>query len=335
LGNPVANQNVNLAAGGSNNVWGAALGVTSGSGQWTTTLASTTAELKHLTATASALTLSGNALFVAGAPNSGPSSIVATPNSTVADNTSVMVLTVQLLDAFDNPVNGQSVSLAALPPGYGLGASGGTTDAQGRWQTTLTATQAGAVNLTAVAASASVTTTATFVPGAPTNQSISLTASPSNTVADSGTQILLTLTINDPFGNPISGQNANFTSSIPGDIFANANGVSGADGTLTADLVATQAGTHPLFASFNGLQASTPLIIQAASPNATQSQMTASPTTVVADNSALMTLSATFKDAYGNPIVGGTVTWGGVGAFEILSPPTSVTSGSGTATSTV
>src|SRR5262249_18268459 len=136
-GNPVAGQAVSLAASGTMNNLSANQGTTNASGVLTATLASSTAETKTITATIGSIMLTAQVTFVAGGAGPGSTLMIA-PNNVVADGVAAETATVQLYDANNNVLAGTAVSLRASGNGTIINNATGTTDANGRFSTTVT-----------------------------------------------------------------------------------------------------------------------------------------------------------------------------------------------------
>ena len=105
--------------------------------------------------------------FVAGAPSSTTSTLVASPGSVTADGVTTTTLTVTVRDAEGNAVAGQSVTVGANGSGNTFGATSGTTNASGVFTTTLASTKAQVETVTATEGAASETAAVTFVNAGP------------------------------------------------------------------------------------------------------------------------------------------------------------------------
>ncbi len=75
--------------------------------------------------------------------------------------------------------------------------------------------------------------------------------------------------------------------------------------------------------------------ISVAALSASTSTLSIGPTSVVANDTATSTITATLRDAYGNPIIGETVTFASTGTYNTIVQPAGVTNSSGVATGTI
>jgi len=110
-GNPTGDEVVEFTASGSANTFSSMSGVTDGDGLLTTTLQSTKAEVKIVTATAGTSSCATDVTFVSGPPNASSSSIELSPTSATAGNS--ISISVVLEDAYGNPVGNQTLTLSA------------------------------------------------------------------------------------------------------------------------------------------------------------------------------------------------------------------------------
>lgn len=161
-GNPLAGYPVSITSTGSQNVGLPASGNTNGSGVFTATLASIYAEMKTVTATAGGVVLNANVYFVAGLAASV--TLAASPNSIVANGTSVSHLTATVFDAYGNPVSGQTVTLSGGPSDGGLPVSGSTNGAGQFVMNAFATTQTGTYVITAQSNSLQGNTTVVATP---------------------------------------------------------------------------------------------------------------------------------------------------------------------------
>jgi protocatechuate 3,4-dioxygenase beta subunit len=162
-GNAVAGTAVTLSGSGSSNSFGALSGTTDANGVFTTTLASTLVQNETITATAGSVQEHTSVSFLAGAPSSATSSIVASSATVTADGTSTTTLTVTVLDAHGNAVAGTAVTLSGSGSSNNFGALSGTTDANGVFTTTLGSTLAQNETITATVGSLQEQTSVSFV----------------------------------------------------------------------------------------------------------------------------------------------------------------------------
>jgi adhesin/invasin len=139
-----------------------------------------------------------NATATAGPASADKSSVSAAPSSIVASQgTSTATITVVVRDSRNNPLAGQSVSLAATGDGVTL-TQPGPTNSAGTTTATLSATAVGPHVVTAVTGGVTLgTATVTVTPGAPSPSRTSVTVP--NGAVDTPTEISIAL--QDEFGN--------------------------------------------------------------------------------------------------------------------------------------
>ena len=98
------------------------------------------ATLQLLAALICGASLTVSIAFVPGSATPAQSTLVANPNSALADGSTVVTLTFSGRDAYGNAVPGIGVSLLASGTGNSLAAASGTTDPNGQFATALTST---------------------------------------------------------------------------------------------------------------------------------------------------------------------------------------------------
>src|SRR5439155_437068 len=140
--NAVSGKSVNLTAGGGSSQITVVSSSTDSNGHASFTVKDTTAETVTYTAkdtTDSNLTITQTAqvIFTAGAVSASVSTVSASPGSVTADGSTTSTITVTLLDAHSNPVNGKTVTLAQALTGGGTSHStistvSGTSGANGQ-----------------------------------------------------------------------------------------------------------------------------------------------------------------------------------------------------------
>lgn len=247
---------------------------------------------------------------------------------------------VQLLDG-----NGNTVAQAGIPVTAAIASGGGTlggtvtrsTGADGRATFTDLSIAGAAGTRTLVffsGALAAVTSNGIAVSAAPVSGTQStVSAAPGSFTAGSGASTI-TVVAKDASGGRVSG--AAVTLSVTGSgNTVSTPAVTDANGTTTATLQSTGAGTKTITATINGVtvvQTAT-VTVSPAAPSATVSTVTAAPTTVAANTPS--TITVTVLDQFGNPIPGAAVTLaasGGTGNSVVQ--PSGTTNANGVATGT-
>jgi adhesin/invasin len=328
-GNPVPGSTVNLSVSGSNNALSPATGTTDAAGVFTATLASTKAETKTVTATVGGITKSQTVTFFAGAASSATSSFSVAPGTVTADGSSAATLQVAALDAQNNPLSGQAVSVAVSGAGNGLVPATGTTNAAGVFTATLTSTVAELKNVTATFGGFSKPGSVTFVPGAPSAATSSLSSSTASVTADNTSTTTLTVTVRDAQGNPIAGKVVTLSSTGANNGLSPASGISDTAGVFVTTLRSSTAEAKTVTAAFDGVNISTGITFVAGSPSGATTTLLASPTTVTADGTSVATLTLTLRDAQGNPVPSQAATVSSTGTQNTLSPAVGSTDAAG------
>ncbi|MCS3490694.1 inverse autotransporter beta domain-containing protein [Enterobacter sp. SLBN-59] len=144
--NPVAGMTVQFTAG-SEAVLSSASGVTGADGVAEVSLTSLKAGVTTVSATIGDSSQTVDTTFVADTPDSGRSSLTATPDTITANGTDVSAVTLTLKDAHDNAVSGQTVTFASSLAGTRVGDV--TDNGNGTYTADLTGTAAGETSVTA------------------------------------------------------------------------------------------------------------------------------------------------------------------------------------------
>ncbi len=328
-GNAVGGQAVALASTGTANTFGVASGVTDAAGVFTTTLTSSAAGAKTITATFGAQSLQAGVTFVPGAPSVTASTFVASPFSLSTGGFTALTVTVR--DTNGNAVVGQAVALASTGTNNTFGAASGVTDAAGVFTTTLTSTRAETKTVTATFGSESLQASAVFVPGAASATQSSLVLTPVSGIAG-GAPVSIAVTVADGFGNPLTGATVALACTGVGNAVSPA-AVTTSAGVATGSVSSATGGTCSLTASVSGQAiASAPVVF--AAPNAGMSSVLLSTAEVPADGASPATVTVTVRDATSAPLPGieVTLTYSGT---ALPAPSTATTSAAGVATFTL
>ena len=131
-GTAISGAAVSLAATGTGNTLSPTTATSDANGVVTATLSSTIAETKTISAIANGTGLSEHpAVTVTAGPVSAAHSSVTAAPATIGPGGQTSTITVSVLDAYDNPINGASVVLTATPPGGVTLTQPSPTDASG------------------------------------------------------------------------------------------------------------------------------------------------------------------------------------------------------------
>lgn len=336
--NPIAGQTVVFTASGTGNSGLVASGPTGTDGAATTTIFSTVAESKMVTATSAGVSVSTGISFGAGAADQTKSTISAGPASLVADDSTTTTITVTLRDSFSNLVDPTAVTMSSTGTGNTFSGNGSTVN--GVFAPTLRSKKAEMKTVTATFAGGSLSTSVNFIPGAPSNTYSNLVIAPSSQVAN-GTASTLTFTLKDAQQNPIPGQSVAFTSNGTS-IGGLAMGTTDSSGVVTSSISSTVAQNNitvtATVAALGNYSRSATMSFTAGLATAANSTVTATPTTVVADgpSGTGTAVTVTLKDTNGNPVSGVTVTPSSSTASpgDSFSPASGVTSAGGIFTTT-
>jgi adhesin/invasin len=356
-GNPVAGQVVELAASGSNNTL-VQPGLTDASGVASGTIASTTRrdEDHHRDGQpgrepdrrcAAADGASSSATRATSARSRRPQRRRRRP-ACVADGTAISTITVTVRDVNGNPVAGQAVSLAAtgsnntlVQPGVTdpFGVATGTIASTTAEQKTVTAT----VNPGASQVVVAQQPTVDFVGDPSTINTLQSTATAAPALglpADGVSTSTITVTVRDSNGNPVAGQAVALASTGSNNTLVQP-GLTDAFGVATGTIASTTAETKTITATVNPgagqvVIAQQPTVqFVAGSISGVLSTASAAPATgVIADGTAISTITVTVRDLNGNPVAGQAVQLAATGSNNTLVQP-GVTDSFGVATGTI
>jgi hypothetical protein len=325
--------NVNLAASGANNAFGATSGVTDPNGQFITTLKSTLAQSKTVTATfGNSNTLTTTVAFVSGPASATTSSVVVNPNSTIADNNSTLTALLTLRDVQGNPIAGAVPSFSASGSSTTVTPSGNTS-ASGQASATYKTALAQGQNALVTVAGLSLAAPMSFSAGPAAAATSTLTASP-NSVAGNGTaSISLVTSVKDAQGNSVSGASVVLTASGGNTTFGAASGTTLTSGAYTTTLKSTKMQTETITARIAGNFNETVSVTFTGSPNAVTSTLAVSPNSQTVGPANLINATLTLRDAAANPLSGVTPSWTATGSKNTISV-SGATSSAGMATAT-
>jgi uncharacterized protein YjdB len=239
-----------------------------------------------ITATSEGRTGTSTVTVVAPPPAPVASVTVTPPTAQVQVGGSVQ-LTATPRDAGGTPLTGRTVTWSSSAP---LVAS---VDANGR----VTALLPGTATITATSEgrSGTSTVTVTALPPAPV---ASVSVTPPTAEVQTGGTVQLTATPRDALGNPLAGRAVTWTSSNPAVATVNASGLVTAVSPGTATITATSEG-----------RTGTSTITVVAPPPAPVASVSVTPPTAEVQTGGTVQLTATPRDAAGNPLTGRTVTW--------------------------
>ncbi|MDR3608514.1 MAG: invasin domain 3-containing protein [Oligoflexia bacterium] len=308
---------------GNTNVYGTCSSSNS-SGVSTCTLTSTVAEIKTLQITGPVTKSGGSVTFTNGPatqlvwttqPSGGTAGVAWSPQG---------VLTIK--DANGNVVTtgSDATSTVTLAVASGTGTLSGTTSmsaVNGVANFTghgLYMTAAGNKTILATESVSSLTATSstiTITEGSPSASTSTLAASPTSATADGTSSIALTATVEDQYGNPISGQSVTLSAAGNSNTLTQPGISTNSSGQTAGSIVSTLAQTETVSitspAALSGINTS--ITFTAGSPVAGNSTITGSGP-VIANGTSTSTITITLEDANNNPVSGVTPTFSASGS---------------------
>ncbi|HHP7660121.1 inverse autotransporter adhesin YeeJ [Escherichia coli] len=224
-------------------------------------------------------------------------------------------LYIEVKDNYGNGVPQQEVTLS-VSPSEGVTPSNNaiyTTNHDGNFYASFTATKAGVYQLTATLENGdSMQQTVTYVPNV-ANAEITLAASKDPVIADNNDLTTLTATVADTEGNAIANTEVTFT--LPEDVKANftlSDGgkvITDAEGKAKVTLKGTKAGAHTVTASMTGGKSEQLVVNFIADTLTAQVNLNVTEDNFIANNVGMTRLQATVTDVNGNPLANEAVTF--------------------------
>ena len=224
-------------------------------------------------------------------------------------------LYIEVKDNYGNGVPQQEVTLS-VSPSEGVTPSNNaiyTTNHDGNFYASFTATKAGVYQLTATLENGdSMQQTVTYVPNV-ANAEITLAASKDPVIADNNDLTTLTATVADTEGNAIANTEVTFT--LPEDVKANftlSDGgkvITDAEGKAKVTLKGTKAGAHTVTASMTRGKSEQLVVNFIADTLTAQVNLNVTEDNFIANNVGMTRLQATVTDGNGNPLANEAVTF--------------------------
>ena len=224
-------------------------------------------------------------------------------------------LYIEVKDNYGNGVPQQEVTLR-VSPSEGVTPSNNaiyTTNHDGNFYTSFTATKAGVYQVTATLENGdSMQQTVTYVPNV-ANAEITLAASKDPVIADNNDLTTLTATVADTEGNAIANTEVTFT--LPEDVKANftlsdgGKAITDAEGKAKVTLKGTKAGAHTVTASMTGGKSEQLVVNFIADTLTAQVNLNVTEDNFIANNIGMTKLQATVTDGNGNPLANEAVTF--------------------------
>ncbi|HGY9037938.1 TPA: inverse autotransporter adhesin YeeJ [Escherichia coli] len=224
-------------------------------------------------------------------------------------------LYIEVKDNYGNGVPQQEVTLSVSPSEGVIPSNNAiyTTNHDGNFYASFTATKAGVYQLTATLENGdSMQQTVTYVPNV-ANAEITLAASKDPVIADNNDLTTLTATVADTEGNAIANTEVTFT--LPEDVKANftlSDGgkvITDAEGKAKVTLKGTKAGAHTVTASMTGGKSEQLVVNFIADTLTAQVNLNVTEDNFIANNVGMTRLQATVTDGNGNPLANEAVTF--------------------------
>lgn len=224
-------------------------------------------------------------------------------------------LYIEVKDNYGNGVPQQEVTLR-VSPSEGVTPSNNaiyTTNHDGNFYTSFTATKAGVYQVTATLENGdSMQQTVTYVPNV-ANAEITLAASKDPVIADNNDLTTLTATVADTEGNAIANTEVTFT--LPEDVRANftlsdgGKAITDTEGKAKVTLKGIKAGAHTVTASMAGSKSGQLVVNFTADTLTAQVNLNVTEDNFIANNIGMTKLQATVTDGNGNPLANEAVTF--------------------------
>ena len=345
-GNPVSGSTVTLGQGGGASTISAASGPSDLNGVVTFTVKDSTPQTVTYTATDTTdsviVSQTANVIFT-GTPTAAQSTVSASPTSVLDNGVATSTVTVTLKDLNSNPVAGKTVTLGQAGGSSTISSASGPSNASGVVTFTVKDATAEAVTYTATDTTDSVTVTqtatVTYQGGTPTAAQSTVSASPTSVLDNGVATSTVTVTLLDSAGNPVSGKTVTLGQAGGSSTIGAASGTSNLNGVVT--FIVKDAKAEAVVYTANDITDSVfvtqtaTVTFQGGTVTAAQSTVSASPTSVLDNNTATSTITVTLLDSAGNPVSGKTVTLGQAGGNSTISAASGTSDLNGVVTFTV
>ncbi|HFM2337344.1 TPA: inverse autotransporter adhesin IatC [Escherichia coli] len=301
FGNALAGQTVSVLA--DNGATVSPTVITGPDGTVEISVTSQTAGISAVTVSINNSTLSQNVTFIADVRTAKIAELVVSQDNAVADGATANTLRVRVTDAFGNALAGQTVSVLA-----GNGATTAptvTTQPDGTVEISVTSQMAGTSAVTASINSSSQSGDVTFIADASTAQIADLVVIKDGSEADGSTANTLRARVTDAFGNALAGQTVSVTADNGATLSPTV--ITGPDGTVEISVTSQTAGASTVTASINSSSQSRNVTFIADVRTAQIASLEVRQDNSVADGAMANTLRVKVTDAFGNALVGQTV----------------------------
>jgi hypothetical protein len=287
-------------------------------------------------------------------PSPTLSTVNISPTTLVADGTATANIAVTIKDSAGNPLPNKQVVVAPTSPDTkllitGLIPDGGTvrgvTDSNGLASFTAVDTLAETVTLTVTDTTDNMRLETqaplkvTFTPGPVDASQSSVSVSPAAVPADGSTHATVTVTLDDHFGNPVSGKSVSLNQGTGHSVITPSTAVSATNGVATFAVTdtANENVTYTATDTTDGLVL--PETVQVAfgspppvPPDPFASAIVSNYSSVPADGTTAATITVLLYNSVGLPVSGRTVVVTALGGSSTVTPVSPVTGSSGSAT---
>ena len=308
---PLPGQTVVIAVSGDGNTISQPLGVTNAAGVASGSFTTTTAEAKTVSAVIAGIdvTQTQAVTAVAGSFDGARSSLVVDQVSMLPDGTDVTTVTAVVVDAWDNPLSGQTVVLAVSGTGNTV-TQPGLTDGSGVTvgSFTTTAGELKTVSATVGGLGIGQTQAVTSVTSGSVDAGLSsVTVSQSTMIADGRDITTVTVTALDGSGTPLSGETVVLSVSGTGNAIDQDLDGTDASGVGIASFTTTIPEPKTVSVIVGGVLIAETPIVSALNADPQRSSVTVDRALMLSDGADVTTVTVTALNALGDPLPDQTV----------------------------
>jgi hypothetical protein len=351
--NPIQGRNITISSTGSNNTITQPTAVTNSYGSTNASISSTKSEEKIITAyvVEDELTLNStiNITFTGGDVDQNLSSISSDPIQRIADGVEESIITITLIDQFNNPISGKVVSVSSSGTNNFISQPQSPTDSNGQTTATIRSTRAEVKTITASIPADSFVLSqnaqVTFIAGSVDPQTSLVSANPNTIVANNVDNIEITVTLRDQFLNPVSGRTV--------EILVEGTPENSAGITITQPVLPTNSNGQTIGYVRSSIigPAEVSAIVTPENIEIDQTQginftgsgvvdpdnstIHASPTSLTANGTSTSTITITLLDEFNNPVSGKNVQVFASGNNNTIVQPQNPTDSNGQTTATI
>ncbi|ELD0466904.1 Ig-like domain-containing protein [Escherichia coli] len=301
FGNALAEQTVSVMA--DNNATVAPTVTTQSDGTVAISVTSQTAGVSAVTASINNSSLSQNVTFIADIRTAQIADLVVIKDGSEADGSTANTLRARVTDAFGNALAGQTVSV--LTDNGATTAPTVITEPDGTVEISVTSQTAGISTVTASINNSSLSQSVMFIADIRTAQIADLVVIKDGSEADGATANTLQVKVTDAFGNTLAGQTVSVTAGNGATVAPTV--ITEPDGTVEISITSQTAGISTVTATINNSTLSQNVTFVADVRTAKIADLVVTRDNSVADGAMANTLRARVTDAFGNALVGQTV----------------------------